>query len=65
MLVSGKAITATTDKVKPAYVFNEAYFRNTVCNPAAKATPATSSPPPAIRTKRSGRHVHFPERFNT
>jgi hypothetical protein len=30
----------STDRVKLAYVFNEADFRNTVCNPAVKATPA-------------------------
>jgi hypothetical protein len=74
LLVCGKSTTVSTDWVKPAYIFNEADFRNTVCNPAVRATPviaraaeppATSSPPPAARTTRSCSHVHFPARFNT
>jgi hypothetical protein len=65
LFVRGKPITVPTDRVKPAY--------NT-SNPAAKTTPtisppttppATSSPHPSTRTTHSGRHVHFPTRFNT
>jgi hypothetical protein len=53
LLVRGKPLTVSTDRVKPVYIFNEADFRNIVCNPAVKATPAiappsTSSPPPAV-----------------
>jgi hypothetical protein len=59
-------VNVTTDGVKPAYILNEADFRNTVCNPAVKATPAITppaapSPPPATRTTRSGRpHLYIP-----
>jgi hypothetical protein len=52
LLVSGKPITVSTRRVKPAYVFNEADCGNISFNPAANATLATSTPPPAIQTTR-------------
>jgi hypothetical protein len=45
ILVRGKPLTVSTDRVKPAYIFNEADFRNTVYNPALTATPPI--PPPS------------------
>jgi hypothetical protein len=74
LLVRGKPITVSTDRVKPAYILHEANFKNTACNPVVKATPpiappatppATSSPPTATRTTHSGNHVHFLVCFNT
>jgi hypothetical protein len=37
--VRGKPLTVSADRVKPAYIFNEADFRNTVYNPALTAMP--------------------------
>jgi cleavage and polyadenylation specificity factor subunit 1 len=74
LLVRDKPITVSTDRVKPAYIFNEADFTHNTSNPEVNTTPtiappttppATSSPRPATRTTRSGRHVHFPARFIT
>jgi cleavage and polyadenylation specificity factor subunit 1 len=74
LLVRGKPTTLSTDRVKPAYIFNEADFTHNISNPAVKTTPtiappttppATSSPHPATRTTRSGCHVYFSARFNT
>jgi hypothetical protein len=68
--VCGKSVTVSADTVKPVYILNEADFKNTVCNPGAKETPAVIAPPakpplpPAIQTTHSGRYVCFPERFN-
>jgi hypothetical protein len=73
LLVRGKTITVSTDRVKPAYILNEADIPTSDRNPAvtpvhpiaAPATPSTSfSPLPPTRTTRSGRHVHFLARFN-
>jgi cleavage and polyadenylation specificity factor subunit 1 len=72
LLVCGKPITISTERVKPAYIFNEAVSRP-VCNPGVNTLPdsvppatppAKSSPPTDIRTTRSGRYVHFPVRFS-
>jgi hypothetical protein len=37
----GKPVTLTTDRVKPAYIFNEVELGNTSFNPAVNATAAT------------------------
>jgi hypothetical protein len=52
LLVSGKPVTVSSHRVKPAYIFNEADCGNISFNPAANTTPATSTPPPAIQTTR-------------
>jgi hypothetical protein len=76
ILVRGTPLTVSTDRVKPACIFNEADFRNTVYNPALTATPhlpppstthppkPTSLPHPPTRTTRSGRYVHIPAHFS-
>jgi hypothetical protein len=64
LLVRGKPVTVSADRVKPAYVLNEDDCGNTIFNPLASATPAIAIPP-ATQTTRSGRHVRFPARFNT
>jgi cleavage and polyadenylation specificity factor subunit 1 len=73
LLVGGNTITVSTDRVKAAYIFNEADSTRSDSNPAVTppppiappATPPTTSPPhPLPRTTLSGRHVHFLARFN-
>jgi cleavage and polyadenylation specificity factor subunit 1 len=69
ILVRGRPVTVSNDRVKPAYMPKEASRGTTdkTFNPAADATPATGPqavpPPTIIRTTRSGRHVRFPARF--
>jgi cleavage and polyadenylation specificity factor subunit 1 len=62
--VRGKPVTVSADRVKPAYVLNEADCGSTIFNPLASATPDIA-PPPATQTARSGRRIRFPARFNT
>jgi cleavage and polyadenylation specificity factor subunit 1 len=62
LLVCGRPVTVSTDRVKPAYILNETNRRNNP-NPPAIATPAIPPQPPT-KTTRSGRHIHFPSRFN-
>jgi hypothetical protein len=64
LLVCGKPVTLSADRVKPAYVLNEADCGSTTFNPSASATPGIA-PPPATQTTRCGRRVCFPARFNT
>jgi hypothetical protein len=70
ILMRGKSVTVSTDRVKPAYMLNESSRGTTdkTFNPAADGTPAAGShavpPPPIIRTTHSRRHVRFPARFN-
>jgi cleavage and polyadenylation specificity factor subunit 1 len=64
LLVRGKLVTVSADRVKPAYVLNEADCGSTIFNSLASATPDIA-PPPATQTTRSGRRVRFPARFNT
>jgi hypothetical protein len=59
--VRGKPVTVSTDRVKPAYVFNEADCGSIIFNPLASATPTIA---PATQTTRSGRRIRFPARFN-
>jgi hypothetical protein len=70
LLMRGKPVTMSADRVKPAYVLNETDCGSTTFNPSANTTPATAHlatppQPPATQTTRSGRHVCFPARFNT
>jgi hypothetical protein len=64
VLVHGKAVTVSADRVNPANVLNEAECGSTIFNSMTSATPDIA-PPPATQTTRSGRRVRFPARFNT
>jgi hypothetical protein len=44
LLVRGKPVTVSADRVKPAYVLNEADCGSTIFNPVASATPDTAPP---------------------
>jgi cleavage and polyadenylation specificity factor subunit 1 len=63
LLVRGKPITVSTDRVKPAYVFNEADFTHNTSNSAVKTTPTiappTTSPATHIITASSYPHYAF------
>jgi hypothetical protein len=67
LLMRGKPVTVSKDRVKPAYILNETNRRNNSNQPTA-ATPAiappATPPQPPTTTTRSGRHVHFPACFN-
>ncbi|XP_023710942.1 uncharacterized protein LOC111866330 [Cryptotermes secundus] len=71
ILVRGRLVTVSTDRVKPAYMLNETGRGTTTktFNPAADETPTAVPhavpPQPVQRTTRSGRHVHFPDRFSS
>jgi hypothetical protein len=70
ILVRGRPITVSTDRVNAAYILNETTRGTTtkIFNATADATPGVGPhavpPTPIIRTTRSGRHVCFPARFN-
>jgi hypothetical protein len=67
LLVRGKPVTVSTDKVKPAYILNEADCRNTTSNgyPATVPPVAKPLPPPsATQTTRSGNYAGFPPHFS-
>jgi hypothetical protein len=64
LLVRGKPVIVSADRVKRAYVLNEAECGSIIFNPLASATP-DMAPPPAIQTMCSGRCVRFSTRFNT
>jgi hypothetical protein len=71
ILVHGRPVTVSADRVKPAYMLNETgrWTTTKTFDPAADETPAAgphaAPPPPIIRTTRSGLHVRFPARFNS
>jgi hypothetical protein len=48
LLVRGKLVTVSTDRVKPAYILNEADCRNTPSN----GYPASTVPPLPLQTTR-------------
>jgi hypothetical protein len=58
LLVRGKPVTVSTDRVKPAYILNEADCKNTPSN-GYPASTVPSPPPTPMHTTRSGRHVRF------
>jgi hypothetical protein len=60
--VRRRPVTVSIDRVKPAYILNGADHGNYTFNPTVDATPAVAQP--ATRTTCSGRHLHFPARFN-
>jgi hypothetical protein len=67
LLVRGRAVTASTDRVKPAFILNGMNDRSS-STPSAAAIPTTgptatpSQTPP--RSTCSGRRVYFRSRFN-
>jgi hypothetical protein len=67
LLVRGRPVTVSTDRIKPAFILNGTNYRSS-STPSATATPTTgptatpSQTPP--RTMRSGCRVCFPSRFN-
>jgi hypothetical protein len=63
LLVRGKPVTVSIDRVKPAYILNEADCKNTL-SIGCPASTVPSPPPTPTQTTRSGRHVRFPVRFN-
>jgi hypothetical protein len=64
LLLRGKPVTVSADRVKPAYVLNEAGCGSTIFSPSASATPGIA-PPPGTQTTHCGRRVRFPACFNT
>jgi cleavage and polyadenylation specificity factor subunit 1 len=67
LLVRGRPVTVSADRVKPAYILHETNHGNNT-NPPAPATPAIALPatptPPSTKTTCSSRHIPFPSRFN-
>ena len=64
----GKSITVSADRIKPAYVMDEAKHEpSTASPPPARATQPAVEPsattPPAEKTTPSGRRVRFPSRY--
>jgi hypothetical protein len=67
LLVRGRPVTVSNDRVKPTYILNGTDCRNNFNPPAATTpviAPPVTPPQPSTRTTRSGRHVHFPARLN-
>jgi transposase InsO family protein len=68
LLVRGKPITVSADRMKPAYIFNEDDSGHNTSKPAASAAPTTTpsdipTHPTTTKTTCSGRHVGFPVHF--
>jgi hypothetical protein len=67
LLVRGRPVTVSMDRVKPAYNLNGTDHGsnfNPPCSTPPAAAPSATPPHPSTRTTRSGRHSHFPARFN-
>jgi hypothetical protein len=68
ILMRGRSVTVSPDRVKPAYTLNETDHGPTHTKPAATPTVATASPttpaPPTTRISRSGLQVRFPTRYS-
>jgi cleavage and polyadenylation specificity factor subunit 1 len=67
LLVRGRPVTVSTDRVKPAFILNGTNDRSS-STPSAAATlttaPTVTPSQDPSRTTRSGRRVYFPSRFN-
>nr|VZH99066.1 unnamed protein product [Spirometra erinaceieuropaei] len=61
---NGKTDTVSIDRVKPAYIDDSDHSSSQHCAPPQTVVPPpTGDSPPPVRRARSGRHVHWPDRF--
>jgi hypothetical protein len=67
LLVRGRPVAVSTDRVKPAYTLNGTDHGSNLNPPASTppaAAPSATPPQPFAKTTRSGRRIQFPARFN-
>ncbi|BHF77170.1 hypothetical protein SprV_0502027300 [Sparganum proliferum] len=61
---NGKTDRVSIDRVKPAYIDDSDLSSSQHCTPPQTVMPPpTGDSPPPVRRTRSGRHVHWPDRF--
>nr|VZI34709.1 unnamed protein product [Spirometra erinaceieuropaei] len=62
---NGKTDTVSIDRVKPAYIDDSDHPSPQHCTPpqTLRPPPPTGDSPPPVRHTRSGRRVHWPDRF--
>nr|VZI07627.1 unnamed protein product [Spirometra erinaceieuropaei] len=62
---NGKTDAVSIDRVKPAYIDDSDHPSLQHCTPPQTVRPPhpTGDSPPPVRHTRSGRHVHWPDRF--
>nr|VZI21055.1 unnamed protein product [Spirometra erinaceieuropaei] len=62
---NGKTDTVSIDRVKPAYIDDSNHSSPQQRTPpqTVRPPPPTGDSPPPVRRTRSGRHVHWPDRF--
>ena len=63
--VRGRQVTVSTDRVKPAYILEETQqdTSSPPAQPCSASTKPVTTPIQPPRNTRSGRAVHFPDRF--